>query len=44
MSGLGSPGHGTVTAVGQCRGSGLEGCGNQEFCFQQTKFEMTAND
>ena len=25
-------------------GSGLEGCRNQDFCFQQTKSEVTAND
>lgn len=43
-SGLSNLGHGGVTAVGQSGGSGLEGCRNQEFCFQQTKSEVTAND
>lgn len=41
---MSNSGHGVVTAVGQSRGSGLEGCRNQEFCFQQTKSEVTAND
>ena len=41
MSGLSNVGNGGVTAMGKSGGSGLEGCRNQEFCFQQTKFEIT---